>query len=74
MGPRAAGASIPFLVTLDDQPVDGANGSDVDAGGRGVVRDQNTYQLIRQPGPITDRRFEIEFLETGAEVYCFTFG
>ena len=46
----------------------------MDAGGRGVVRDQNTYQLIRQPGPITDRRFEIEFLETGAEVYCFTFG
>ena len=46
----------------------------MDADGRGTVRDQNTYQLIRQSGPVTDRRFEIEFLEAGAEVYCFTFG
>ncbi|MGR0221530.1 thioredoxin [Agromyces sp. ZXT2-6] len=74
MGPRARGAAIPFRVTLDGRPVADANGTDVDADGRGIVRDQNTYQLIRQPGPITDRRFEIEFLETGAEVYCFTFG
>jgi len=74
MGPRARGGAIPFRVTLDGQAVADSNGTDVDADGRGIVRDQNTYQLIRQPGPITDRRFEIEFLETGAEVYCFTFG
>ena len=74
MGPPARGAAIPFRVTLDGRAVADANGTDVDADGRGIVRDQNTYQLIRQPGPITDRRFEIEFLETGAEVYCFTFG
>jgi thiol-disulfide isomerase/thioredoxin len=74
MGPRVAGAAIPFRVTLDGDPVGDAPGSDVDDDGRGVVRDQNTYQLIRQPGRITERTFEIEFLEAGAEVYCFTFG
>lgn len=31
-------------------------------------------QLIRQPGQIRDRLFEIEFDAAGAEVYCFTFG
>jgi len=32
------------------------------------------YQLIRQDGPIGDRRFEIEFLDRGAQAFCFTFG
>jgi hypothetical protein len=32
------------------------------------------YQLIRQPAPIADRRFEIEFLDPGVEAYVFTFG
>jgi hypothetical protein len=44
------------------------------AGWRGVLTEQRTYQLIRQPGAIAERRFEIEFLDAGAEVYCFTFG
>jgi thiol-disulfide isomerase/thioredoxin len=74
MGPSVAGTSIPFLVTLDGAPVDDAYGSDVEANGQGIVRDQNTYQLIRQSGPIDDHRFEIEFLEAGAEAYCFAFG
>ena len=42
--------------------------------GSGVLADQRTYQLIRQTGPIVERRFEIEFLDAGAEAYCFTFG
>lgn len=74
MGPRASGGVAPFRVTLDGSPVREARGSDVDAEGLGTVVDQNTYQLIRQPGRITERLFEIEFLEAGAEVYCFTFG
>ena len=41
---------------------------------RGTVDEQRTYQLIRQPGAIAERRFEIEFLEAGVEAYCFTFG
>jgi hypothetical protein len=30
--------------------------------------------LIRQPNPITDRQFEIEFLGSGVEAFAFTFG
>jgi thiol-disulfide isomerase/thioredoxin len=74
MGPAPGGASVPFRVTLDGQPADGAYGVDVDAGGRGTADGQRTYQLIRQTGPIADRRFEIELGEAGVEVYCFTFG
>jgi Thioredoxin like C-terminal domain len=32
------------------------------------------YQLIRQPTPISDRRFEIGFLDAGIEAFVFTFG
>jgi thiol-disulfide isomerase/thioredoxin len=74
MGPAPGGASVAFRVSLDGQPADGAYGVDVDAGGRGIADGQRTYQLIRQPGPIAGRRFEIEFGESGVEVYCFTFG
>jgi hypothetical protein len=35
---------------------------------------QRVYQLIRQPGPVTDRTFEITFPDSGAQAYCFTFG
>ena len=68
------GGQIPFRVSLDGKPADDAQGTDVDAEGRGTVREQATYQLIRQTGPIVERTFEIEFLEPGAEAYCFTFG
>jgi thiol-disulfide isomerase/thioredoxin len=74
MGPTFRGSSIPFRVFLDGQVPDGAHGSDVESDGRGIVRDQRTYQLIRQPGRIADRLFEIEFLDAGVEAYCFTFG
>ena len=74
MGPASAGASIPFRVLLDGRPPSDAHGTDVAADGSGVVDDQRTYQLLRQPGPIDDRLFEIEFLDAGVEAYCFTFG
>jgi hypothetical protein len=74
MGPATAGASIPFRVYLDGQIAADVHGSDVAADGSGVLTDQKTYQLIRQSGPIRERRFEIEFLEPGGEAYCFTFG
>jgi thiol-disulfide isomerase/thioredoxin len=74
MGPVSRGASIPFRVFVDGQVPDAAYGTDVAADGSGVVSDQRTYQLIRQTGPISDRRFEIEFLDAGVEAYCFTFG
>ncbi len=74
MGPASKGAAIPFRVFLDGQPAVDALGSDVASDGSGTVNDQNTYQLIRQPGRVVERRFEIEFLEAGVETYCFTFG
>jgi len=36
--------------------------------------EQRLYQLIRQPKPIGDRQFEIEFLGPGVEAFAFTFG
>ena len=56
------------------QPPGKAHGTDVDGDGNGTVTQQRVYQLIRQPGPITDRTFEIAFLDPGAQAYCFTFG
>jgi thiol-disulfide isomerase/thioredoxin len=74
MGPVERGASIPFRILLDGGPPGAAASVDANPDGSGNLRDQRTYQLIRQSGPIADRLFEIEFLDAGAEVYCFTFG
>ncbi len=74
MGPAVRGTAIPFRVSIDGQPATGAHGTDVDADGNGTVAEQRTYQLIRQPAPITERVVEIEFLEPGVELFCFTFG
>jgi thiol-disulfide isomerase/thioredoxin len=74
MGPSARGTSVPFRVLLDGAEPTDAQGFDVDERGNGTVADQRLYQLIRQTGPIGERRFEIEFLEAGVEAYCFTFG
>jgi thiol-disulfide isomerase/thioredoxin len=74
MGPTTAGQTIAYRVLLDGRPVGDAHGTDVSPDGSGIAGQQRTYQLIRQPGPITERRFEIVFAEAGIEAYCFTFG
>src|SRR5437773_3442085 len=74
MGPATKGATVRFRVLLDGEGAAAAHGADVDAGGNGTVVQQRMYQLIRQARPIRDRRFEIEFLDSGAEAFCFTFG
>ena len=74
MGPVTPGTSIGFRVFLDGQPVDDAHGTDIAADGTGTLDDQRTYQLVRQSGAIVERVVEIEFLDAGAEAYCFTFG
>ena len=74
MGPPGRGRSLGFRVTLDGKAPGDAHGFDVDADGNGTLAEQRLHQLIRQPGSIEERRFEIEFLDAGAEVYCFTFG
>jgi thiol-disulfide isomerase/thioredoxin len=74
MGPFAMGTAVPFRVRIDGKEPGAAHGLDVDASGNGVATEQRLYQLIRQPGPIGDRLFEIEFLNPGIEAFSFTFG
>jgi thiol-disulfide isomerase/thioredoxin len=73
MGPMERERSVRFRVFLDGDPAVGARGVDAPVD-QSVVRDQRTYQLIRQAGSIEERLFEIEFLDPDIEAYCFTFG
>jgi len=74
MGPAVRGASVRFRVLIDGQPPGAAHGVDVDDQGHGTVAEQRLHQLIRHPGPITDRTFEITFLDPEVQAYAFTFG
>jgi hypothetical protein len=74
MGPAAAGTPVRFRVLIDGEPPGPAHGVDIDEQGNGTVTEQRLYHLIRQPKPIVDRQFEIEFLGPGVEVFAFTFG
>ena len=74
IAPPARGTSVPFRVRVDGEPPGPAHGLDVDEGGHGSLVQSRLYQLIREPGPIRDRTFEITFLAAGVEAYVFTFG
>jgi thiol-disulfide isomerase/thioredoxin len=74
MGPATPGVAAKFRVTIDGQQPGAAHGLDVDEAGAGTVSEPRLYQLIRQQEPISDRQFEIEFLDPDVEVFCFTFG
>lgn len=74
MGPSTRQGAVPFRVSIDGQPPGANHGSDIDDRGQGTVTEPRLYQLIRQSGPIADRQFEIEFLDSGVEAYAFTFG
>jgi thiol-disulfide isomerase/thioredoxin len=74
MGPPRSASPVRFRVTMDGQPPGAAHGLDIDEGGNGTASEQRLYQLIRQPKPIVDRTFAIEFLDAGVETFSFTFG
>jgi hypothetical protein len=74
LGPGADGKPVRFRVTLDGKPPGPAHGMDTDAAGYGNITSQRLYQLIRQPDPVADRTFQIEFLDAGAQAFAFTFG
>jgi thiol-disulfide isomerase/thioredoxin len=74
MGPAVRGSSVRFRVLIDGEPPGAAHGVDVDEEGNGTVTEPRMYQLIRQKKPIVDRQFEIQFLNSGIEVFSFTFG
>jgi thiol-disulfide isomerase/thioredoxin len=75
LGPPARGMmSVPFRVRVDGEPPGDAHGLDIDENGNGTVDRQRLYQLVREPGEIRERTFDITFLARGVEAYCFTFG
>jgi Thioredoxin like C-terminal domain/AhpC/TSA family len=68
------GEAVPFRVLVDGNPPGAAHGLDVDEEGYGTLLQPRLYQLVRQPGSIADRTFEIRFDDAGVEAYVFTFG
>ena len=74
MGPPVGLPPVRFSVRLDGEAPGRAHGVDVGENGNGTADYQRMYQLIRQPAPIGDRLFEIEFLDPGVEAVVFTFG
>src|SRR5262249_18253226 len=74
MGPPRQGTPVRFRVSIEGQPPGPAHGLDVDESGSGIVGQPRVYQLIREPRPIVDGHFEIEFLDAGVETFVFTFG
>jgi thiol-disulfide isomerase/thioredoxin len=74
MGPAGPGTSVRFRVRLDGEPPGAAHGADVDDQGNGTIIEPRLHQLIRQPGSVTERTFEVTFLDPGVHAYAFTFG
>jgi hypothetical protein len=74
MGPAVQGTTVRYRVLLDGQPPGPAHGVDVDGEGNGTLTESRLHQLIRQPGAVAERTFEITFLDAGAQVFAFTFG
>jgi thiol-disulfide isomerase/thioredoxin len=74
MGPAGPGTPARFRVLLDGQPPGTSHGTDVDDQGNGTVAQPRLHQLIRQPGPISDRTLEATFIDPGVQAYAFTFG
>ncbi|ATQ74913.1 hypothetical protein CR152_10540 [Massilia violaceinigra] len=74
MGAGAPGRRARIKVTIDGRAPGADHGADIDADGNGLVTDTRLYQLIRQSGTVRQRRVEIRFLDSGADVYAFTFG
>jgi thiol-disulfide isomerase/thioredoxin len=74
MGSSTQGAPVRFRLLIDGKPPGDAHGLDVNAEGYGALTEQRLYQLIRQPGRVTNRQVEIEFFGSGVETFAFTFG
>jgi len=74
MGPSARGTSVRFRVVIDGEAPGADHGIDVDDQGLGTVTEPRLYQLVRQRGHVTERTFEIVFLDAGVQAYVFTFG
>ena len=69
-----AGTPVPFRVRVDGAAPGAAHGLDVNEERWGTLVQPRLYQLVREPRSITDRTFEVAFLDPGVEAYVFTFG
>ncbi len=74
LGPGPDGKPVRFKMTIDGKVPADSHGVDTNAGGEGTVTTEKLYQLVRQAGPVTDRTFEIRFLDPGVRAFAFTFG
>ncbi|MCI4592497.1 redoxin domain-containing protein [Sphingobium sp. BYY-5] len=74
LGAPADGQPVRFRVTIDGKAPGAYHGTDTDAQGWGVVRQDRLYQLVRQHGPIVDRTVRVEFARPGVQAYSLTFG
>ncbi|NML63467.1 thioredoxin family protein [Massilia sp. RP-1-19] len=74
LGPGMPGSKVRVKVTLDGRAPGADHGADVDADGNGLIDATRLYQLVRQSGPVRARRFEVRFIDKGAEAFVFTFG
>jgi thiol-disulfide isomerase/thioredoxin len=74
LGSTPENARVRFKVSVDGEAPQSDAGTDVDAQGHGVIDAPRLYQLVRQTGNRRERLFEIEFIDSGAQAYVFTFG
>ena len=74
LGPGADGKPVRFRVQLDGAAPGADHGTDTDADGSGIIREQRLYQLIRQSGEVGQHAFSIEFEDGNVQAYAFTFG
>jgi thiol-disulfide isomerase/thioredoxin len=74
MTPPSRDTAVTFTVLVDGGAPGPAHGLDVDDQGAGTLLEPRLYQLVRRPGQIADRTFEIVFHAPGAGAYVFTFG
>ena len=74
MGPSTEGKIVRFRVLLNGDAPGESHGIDTNREGYGTISELRLYQLIRQPQPIVDRQFDIEFFDTGIVAFAFTFG
>ncbi|TDK25651.1 redoxin domain-containing protein [Arthrobacter crusticola] len=72
--PAAPGSEVRLRVMVDGREPGAASGLDIDPAGYGTITRPGLYQLLRRSGPGAEGTAEIEFLDPGAGVYCFTFG
>jgi cytochrome c biogenesis protein CcdA/thiol-disulfide isomerase/thioredoxin len=74
LGPAKEGKPARFRVKIDGKAPGENHGVDTDAAGNGTVVEHRLYQLIRQKNSTDDHTFEIQFLDSGIQVFSFTFG